>query len=813
MIMEREGKWISQNIVRLEDGRLVTGRGQFIADLSPFPNMHYATILRSPHAHARIKRIDTSKAEEMPGVVGVLTGKDVKEMSNPFPVIAKGKDYYALAVDKVRFVGEPVAVVVAKDRYVAEDALELIDVEYEQLPAVVCPEKAMAPDAPLLHEKSGTNVAIHRLLSYGKVDEAFEKAEIVVKERIVYPKVSPTPNETYGVISNYDPHTGLLSCWCNFHGPYSLHAVMTKALRLPSNKVRILVPSDVGGSFGVKIESYPYIVLIALASMKMGVPVKWIEDRLENLMASSSGTDRVAYVEMAAEKDGTLTGLRMKIMDNVGGYIRAPEPGCFLRPLANLTSAYRIKNVSMDAYAVVTNKSLTGPTRGYACQHLYFGIEKCVNRVADKLGIDPAELRRRNLIQPDQFPYTTPSGGVYDAGDYPKAFNLLMELSDYENLRKEQEEAKKAGRLMGIGIAVGIDPSVSNMGYIQVAMPYEKRSPDKMLSGCLQATTINIDHGGNVNVELSTAAHGQGHETVIAQVVADELGIKPFDINVVGGMDTGARAWSIAAGAYSSRFASVGPASAAMAARKLKEKMICIAAHLLKGEEGNVVMEKGNFYLKDNPEKKMSIRRVASAAHWNPQSLPEGMEPGLSATYFFNIPTTKSADEKDRINSSATYGFAADMAIVEIDPETYQVNLKKYITVHDAGTILHPGIVEGQVRGSVMHGVGSALYEELKYDENGQFMTATLADYVVPTANEIPEEMIMGHVETPSPLTVLGSKGIGEASSQTAPIAVTNAVEDALKQFGIKINTMPITPDFIWKQLKAKEKEESQGRV
>lgn len=800
-----KGRWIAQDIIRVEDGRLVRGQGQFIADLNPLPNIHHAAILRSPYPHARIIKIEREEAMNLAGVVTVLTGDEVKQMSDPFPVLArKDIDYYPVAVEKVRFVGEPVAVVVAKDRYVAEDALDLINVEYDPLPVVMCPEKAMAPDAPLLHEKAGTNVAVHRCLSYGDVDQAFREADVIVQERIVYPKVSPTPMETYGVISSYDPHTRLLSCWCNFHGPYSLHAVMTKALRLPSNKVRIIVPPDVGGSFGVKITSYPYIVLIGLAAIKAGVPVKWVEDRRENLLASSSGTDRVAYMELAARRDGIFTGLRMKIMDSVGGYIRAPEPGCLFRPLGNLTSAYGIKHVRMDGYAVVTNKSLTGPTRGYACQHLYFGIERCVDSMAQKLRMDPAELRLKNLIPPEQLPYTTPTGGIYDAGDYPRGFQLLLQRSEYQKLRREQERARKEGRLVGIGIGVGIDPSTSNMGYIQVALPAEKRSADRALSGCAQATTIHIDHGGNVNVELSTVSHGQGHETVIAQTVADEFGISPFDITVVGGMDTSARAWTIPSGAYSSRFASVGPASAAMAARKLKEKMIKIAAHLWETSEENVGMEKGYFYTKSTPQQKMPIRRVASAAHWNSQSLPEGMEPGLTCTYFFNILTTGAANSQDQVNSSATYGFTADMALVEIDPETFQVSIKKYFSFHDAGTILHPGIVEGQVRGSILHGVGSALYEELKYDDYGQLLTASLMDYLVPTAMEAPE-IVMDHMETPSPLTVLGSKGIGEASSQTGPVAVANAVEDALSPLGVKINTLPLSPKFIWQLVNEKK--------
>lgn len=794
----RPGKWVSSDMPRKEDARLLMGKGQFVADMSPLPNIHHAAILRSPHAHARIKKIDVNKAGAMPGVVDILTGEDVVKLSEPLPVHSQIRQkYYPCAVDKVRFVGEPVAVVIARDRYVAEDALDLIEVDYEPLPCVTDPEEALDASAPILHNESGTNVAVHRLFRYGDVDDVFGKADRVVRERLVFPKYSPTPMETYSIIANYDVAAESVTTWCGFHGPYSMHAVMSKALRVPSHKLRIIVPPDVGGSFGVKITMYPYIVLIALASKKAGVPVKWIEDRLESLLASSSGVDRVAYMELGTRNDGTFVALKMKFIDNVGAYIRAPEPGCLLRPLGNITSAYNIKDVEMEGYAVVTNKSLTGPTRGYACQHLYFCIERVVDQAARVLGIDPAEIRRRNLLQPEQLPYKTPSGGVYDAGNYPAAFAKTLELADYDKLRKLQQEAKSKGRYLGIGLAIGIDPSTSNMGYIQAARSAEERKKERPLSGCAQATTIYVDHGGNVCVELSSCAHGQGHETVAAQIVSDEYGLAPEDVVVAGGMDTNTRAWTISSGAYSSRFAAVGSSSVAMAARKLKKKMVQIAAHLMKTSPDKVEMQNGEFVCSGDPNRKVTLRAVASAAYWNTKSLPKGMEPGLTATYFYDIEGTDPVDENDRVNSSGAYGFTSDLAVVEINPETYQIRLIKYISVHDAGTILHPGIAEGQVMGSIMHGIGGALYEELKYNDDGQFLAGTFMDYLVPTAMEAPE-MVVDHVQTPSPLTALGAKGIGEASSQTAPVAVANAVEDALFELGVKITTLPLSSSFIW---------------
>jgi 2-furoyl-CoA dehydrogenase large subunit len=799
--MEKRDRWVSKNIERLEDDRLLRGRGQFIDDLKPFPNMYHAAILRSPHAHARIKNIGVEGALSMPEVVSVLTGQDVAGLSRPFIVTGpKDMEYYSCAIDKVRYVGEPVAVVVAKDRYSAEDALGLINVEYEPLPVVVDPEKALLPDAPVLHEQQGSNLVMDRVFTYGDVDGAFEKADVVVKERLLFPKYASYPNETYGVIANYDADSDTITAYCNFHGPYSMHPVMAMALNTPANKLRIIVPPDVGSSFGVKITSYPYVVLICLAAKKAGVPVKWTEDRMESLMASSSTVDRVAYVSIAAKKDGTFLGLDMDVLDNVGAYMRAPEPGCVLRYLGNLTGPYQIGAARMKARIAVTNKSLTGPIRGYACQHLYFGIERVVDRLAKELHMDPAEIRRKNLIMPDQFPYKTLSGGVYDAGNYPAAFEKLLEMGGYEALLKEREKARKEGRLFGIGLALGVDPSGSNMGYMQMALPAEARK--RPMSGSAQATTIQIDHGGAVTVELSTVCHGQGHETVVAQVVADELGVSPYGINVVGGMDTSLRSWTISTGTYSSRFATVSAASAALAARKLLEKMRTIAAHLLDAEPEDIVKEKESFALKGT-EKRLPFRAIAAAAHWDTQALPEGMEPGLSATYFFGA-TPATRGEGDQINSSVAYGFGADLAVVEVDPETFQVNILGYYSVHDAGTILHPAIVEGQVKGAALHGIGAALYEELMYDENGQFLNSTYADYICPGINETPK-MVTGHVETPSPLNVLGSKGIGEASSQTAPVVIANAVEDALEPLGMKIDRLPLSPHFLWSLKESKD--------
>ncbi|HZU05754.1 MAG TPA: xanthine dehydrogenase family protein molybdopterin-binding subunit [Chloroflexota bacterium] len=806
-------KWIGARVKRLEDPRLLTGRGTYIDDLRPVPNIHHAAILRSPHAHARILRVDVSKALAMPGVVGVLTPQDVLELSDPFPVgVEAPVKYYATATDKVRFVGEPVCVVVARDRYIAEDARELIEVEYEPLPAVVDPEKAMEPGAPLLHEHIGSNIACYRSLRYGDPDGAFARADVVVSQRQVFPKYGSTPMECYGVIATYDPISQEYTVWSNFQGPFSLHPVTARALRTPENKLRFIVPPDIGGGFGIKSSMFPYIALIALAARKTGVPVKWIEDRLEHLAASSSNTDRVSYMEVALTRDGTILGMRMKLIDNVGAYIRAPDPGCLFRPLGNQVGPYYFKDLAVEAYAVHTNKSLTGPNRGYGCQHLYFNIERLLDVAADRLGMDPAELRRKNLIPASAMPYTTPTGGIYDAGDYPATFERLLEMARYDELRREQARARAEGRLYGIGIALAVDPSVSNMGYVTIAFDRKVRQrPDyQPKSGAAETGTVIVDARGHVTCTLNTCPEGQGHETAVAQLIADELSIPIENVRVVADFDSGSRAWTIATGTYSSRFAAAGASAALLAARKVKAKMIEIAAHVLEAAPEDIVLADGVFSVRGAPERAVPFRRVAGIAHWNPNALPKGMEPGLQSTALWNFEHATAPDEYDRVNSSQLYGFVGEIVVVEVDRETGQIAIKNYFTMHDAGRILNPMIVEGQIWGAVLHGMAGALFEEMVYDENGAFLAGTFMDYLCPTAMEAPP-LTIGHVEYPTPASLTGAKGVGESSSETAPAAIANAVADALKPLGIEINSLPLTPSKIWALLRAAEARAGHG--
>jgi 2-furoyl-CoA dehydrogenase large subunit len=791
-----EQGWIGKSVKRVEDYRLLTGRGTYIDDHPPVANLFHAAIVRSPHAHTRIVGYDLAAALAMDGVVGAITGADVAKHTKPFSVgVTAPVHYYCAATDRARFVGEPVAVVVARNRYVAEDAADLVQVSYEPLPAVVDPERALEPDAPVLHEAVGSNLANNRRLVYGDPDRAFRDADVVIKERFRFPKYGSTPIETYGVIARWDALDGVCTVWSNFMGPFIMHPLTARVLGLPENKLRFIVPPDIGGSFGIKSLIYPYIALIALASKLTGVAVKWIEDRHEHLMASSTGTDRVAYRELAAKKDGTILGMRFKWFDNVGGYIRSPEPGCSFRPTGNFVGPYRFQNLEVDASTVMTNKCLTGPNRGYACGHLYFETEGMMDRLADKLGLDPVAVRRKNLIPASEMPYRTPSGGLYDSGDYPKAFDKALEIAKYAELRREQAKARAGGRYFGIGLALAVDPSVSNMGYVAIALDPQFRAKPEYLpkSGAVDSATVKVDPLGRVIAILGTTPQGQGHQTIVSQIVADELGLVPEDVTVVDEMDTFTRVWSISSGTYSSRFGSVGTSAVALAARKLKAKLVEYAAHLMDMPPEQLEFRGGAVRPKKGKGPSYSVKDLAGRAHWNTESLPEGMEPGLQATAVFGFTVAKAVDAEDRVNSSNTYGFIAEVMAVEVDPETAAIKILRYVTVHDAGTIINPMIAEGQIYGGALHGLGGALYEELAYDEDGQLLTGTFMDYLVPTASEAPTIEI-AHVVSPSPLTPLGSKGLGESSSMTAPAVIANAVSDALAPLGIRINELPMTP-------------------
>ncbi len=834
-------RWIGKSLPRVEDERLMRGAGRYIDDLDPFPGCKVAAIVRSPYAHARICRIDVETALRVSGVVGVITGADVRREMRPFPVgVPAPIEYYPMAIDKARFVGEPVAVVVADSRYIAEDAAELVHVEYDPLPAVMDVEAAIQQGSAVLHENVGSNVANHRIFSYGDWEKALQDAPHVISARFEFPKTNATPVETYGVIANYTPGTNEYTVWANFHGPFTLHTVMAQALKIGTHQLRLCVPADIGGSYGIKSAVYPYITLMALASKLLGCPARWIEDRLEHLKASSSGTDRVSYITGALDENGRVLALKLTQYDDVGAYIRAPEPATLYRTHGDTTGAYDIPALYMDNYAIMTNRLPTGLVRGYGGPQLYFTLERFMDIAAHRLGLDPAEIRQRNFIRPEQFPYRTLTGGLYDSGNYEAVLNKALELSGYRAFREEQQRALlhiqgtdqpvvgtinrgqeadqsamgtihrplQAGPMLGIGMAAVVEPSGSNMGYLGVAFTAEERARQLPKSGCTAAATVAIDALGGITVRIDTTPEGQGHETVAQQIVAEVLDVEPRSIRVIAEMDTATSPWSIASGSYSSRFAPAGSSAIYTAAMRVKAKLLCLAARQLQVPEVVLRLQAGRVYHGDT-DTGLSIRRLAGLTHWNPAELPGGVEPGVYETAYYTIPTVTPPDEKDRVNSSATYGFLVDVVKVQVDPETAEVKVLDYITVHDAGRLLNPKLAEGQILGGLAHGLGSALFEEMVYDEEGQLLNGSFMDYLCPTVGEMPAVSI-AHRETPSPLTPLGAKGLGEGNTMSVGAAIANAVADAL---GIEPTALPLSPARVWDLLQQRKESHETTRI
>jgi 2-furoyl-CoA dehydrogenase large subunit len=782
---------------RVEDTPLLTGHGRFLDDLDPLPGALAAAIVRSPHPHARIRGVDTGRALAAPGVAAVIGPADVEAGLRPFPLSVKAPmPYRAAATDRARFVGEPVAVVVATDRYLAEDAAELVDVDYETLPVVTGTEAALAPDAPRLHEDADSNVATDRTFSFGPVDEAFATADHVVGGDFSFPRYSSMPMECYSVVAGWQPDTdGLgpsVQAWANFHGPFSMVPVLAGALGLPVSRLRLHVPADIGGSFGIKAGIYPYVALIALASKHAGAPVRWTEDRIEHLLASSAGADRIMRFEAAVQADGTVTALRADLIDNVGAYLRPPEPSTLYRCFGNITGAYRIPAVSIRARAVVTNKMPTGLNRGFGGQQLYFGLERLMDQIAARTGLDPAELRRRNLVGADEFPYRTPSGGVYDSGQYRQAFDLALKNADYDALRARQEEVRAAGDYYGVGIAAVVDPSATNIGYVGLATPAESRARGLGKSGSTEHVRVSVDLTGVVTVLLGTVPQGQGHATVARQVVADRLGLPLEQVHPVVEMDTATTPWTVTSGSYSSRFAPLLTSALAEAADQIAGTLRQAAAVMLDTEAGHLELAEGSVRCRDEPDRAVPFRRAAGLVHWDPGALPDGVPASLYAEAAFTPPQAKAASPDDQINSSLCYGFVADVVACRIDRRTLAITIEKLSTVHDAGTILNPALLDGQVHGAIVHALGGALLEELSYASTGQPVAGTFMDYLCPTAVEASFPLVSDHVETPSPVTRLGAKGCGEGSSMSVPAALANAVADALAPLGLDLTTLPV---------------------
>jgi 2-furoyl-CoA dehydrogenase large subunit len=790
-----EGRWVGKPAGRFEDPALLRGEARFIDDLAPVAGLCYAAILRSPHGHAEITRLDTAAAEALSGVIGVLTGAEIASISKPMAnLVTRDIDFYPCAVEKVRYFGEPVAAVVAKSRYIAEDALDLIEASYKPLPAVVSIAAAIEEGAPLLHERLGSNMVQERTFRYGDPEAAFAEAHRVVTYEADYPRVNSTPMETYGVIAHYDPGAEGYTVWSNFQGPFALHPIMCEALRVRSDQLRLISAPSSGGSFGIKHGVFPYIVLMAVASRKFGVPVKWIEDRIEHLAGSSASSGRLTKIEGAFAEDGLLLGVRLDQTENVGAYLRVPEPAGQYRSHAAINGAYKVRNFFIRNRVAVTNQVPSGLNRGYGGPQFYYVLERLMDIAAGELGIDPAELRRRNLIPAGSFPYEGPAGAVLDSGDYGRALEMLLEKADYQALKAEYRKRKAEGRLCGIGIAVAVETSGSNMGYVSLALTHEQRAQSLPKSGAGAAARVTMDAGGAVTVHIDSVPQGQGHRTTVAQIVADELGVDPNIVRVVTALDTQDGLWSIASGNYSNRFSTTVASSVALAARRAADKLKRVAADELGVSPDQISLNGGYASSPGAQNKTVAVRRLASRLHWDSSNLPDGVDGPVSETVTFSPSALGAPDANDRLNSSIAYSFQCDLAAVEIDRNTGRLTIERYVTVHDVGTMLNPRLVEGQIHGGFVHGLGAAMSERVTYGADGSLLTVTFQDYMCPSAPEIPR-LGIGHISSPSPNTVHGSKGLGDGSSMVAPAALANAIADAT---GVRGLVPPFTAPRLW---------------
>jgi aerobic carbon-monoxide dehydrogenase large subunit len=765
-------RYVGATVRRKEDPRLITGKSTYVGDLHLAGTLHVAFV-RSQYAHANINNIDTSAAKDIPGVREVITGAEASAIVNPAnadsPIPSPGDtastdiSRFPLAVGRVRYVGEPIAAVVANTAQLARDAADTIMVDYDPLPAVTDMEKAVAEGAPQLYEDKPGNISASFEKLAGDIDAAFNDAPVTVKARIRSQRLSGVSMETRGVVAAPDPLSGGLTVWQSTQAPHNNRAELATALGMASSQIRVIAP-EVGGGFGVKIGDYPEDFLVAGLARQLGRPVQWIETRSEHMATTHHGRDQIAYMEAAADNDGTIRGLKMRVLHCAGGYDR----GSGIKNFTVLMSCgcYEIPAVDAKIDAVFTNTMAVSAYRGAGRPEAAYYIERVMDLIADETGIDPAEVRRKNFIPPEKFPYTTTAGERYDTGEYDKALTKALEISNYQDLLKEKEEATKEGRLLGIGMA----------SYVEICG-----------FGPNESASIRVDEDGAVRVFTGISPHGQGQETTFAQMVADRLGADFENIFVHHG-DTGNT--PIGNGTMGSRGLAVGGGAIMMSADKVFEKATRIAAHMLEASVDDIEMEDGKYRVKGSPDQSVTLAEIGAAAYSG--NMPEGLDHGLESTDYF------APDDE-------TFPFGTHIAVVEIDPDTGHVSLLKYFSVDDCGERISPQLVEGQVHGGLAQGIAQALYEELHYDEGGQILSGSLMDYAMPKADML-INFTTDQTVTSTPINPMGSKGIGEAATIGSTPAVANAVIDALSAYGITHMDVPMTSERVWSAIQDAKK-------
>jgi len=791
-------KYVGKPVKRTEDPRLIKGLAHYVDDIK-LPDTLHVAFVRSVYAHARIRSVDAAEALAMPGVVAVYTGQDVADNIGPVPCASalpglKIPDHRVLAKDKVYFVGHPIAAVVATDRYVARDAVDLVMVDYEDLP-VVTDVEAAAKGGTIIHDGFDDNIAYKMSSGEGDIDAAFSSAQHTLKQRILHRRLAPIAMEPRGVLARYFPGEEELTVWSSTQIPHLLRTQLALMIGIPENKLRVITP-EVGGGFGSKLNVYGEEALLGWISMQLAKPVKWIETRRENMQATIHGRGQVGDIEVAFSDDGTLTGLRYNVFADLGAYHQLLTPAIPTLTGLMLSGAYKIPAIQINITACFTNKMATDAYRGAGRPEATYVVERALDLVARELKIDPADVRRKNFPAANEFPFHTATGLDYDSGDYEAALDKAQSIADYAKLRADQQSARAEGRLIGIGISTYVE--ICALGPSQ-AMP----------AGGWESATVRIEPTGKVTVMTGASPHGQGQETSFAQIAADELGVDLNDVTVIHG-DTGIVQYGI--GTFGSRATAVGGTAVYVAIQKLKEKANKIAAHMLKADATRISFEGGKYSVSaaaaasagssepvmpvgeapagalPEPQTEgrtsLAIQEIALAAHIA-KDLPPDTEPGLSATYFFEP-------------KNFTFPFGTHIAVVEVDRETGDIKFLRYVAVDDCGKVINPLLVDGQIQGGIVQSIGQAMFEEVVYDEQGQLITGTLMDYALPRAGHIPN-FELDRTETPSPVNPLGVKGVGEAGTIGATPAIVGAIVDALAPFGVRHLDMPVKPEALWR--------------
>jgi aerobic carbon-monoxide dehydrogenase large subunit len=775
-VEEKQAPWLGQSIKRKEDDRFIQGRGHYVDDIS-LPGMLHMAILRSPYAHARINSIDPSAAQELPGVVAVVTGELLTQHNLAWMPTLSGDTQAVLATDKVRMQGQEVACVVAEDPYIAHDALELIDVDYELLPPVTSPQQALEEGAPVIRDdkegKDDNRVYHWEAGDKDATDRAFAQADRVVRLSTHYPRCHPAPLECCGCVADVDPASGKATIYMTSQAPHAHRTVFALVAGLPEQNIQIISP-DIGGGFGNKVPVYPGYVVATAASLLLGRPVKWTEDRTGNLISTGFARDFHMDGEIALTNDGKMLGVRVRMLSDQGYAYADAQPSKFRAGLFHIvTGSYDIPAAHVVTDGAYTNKAPGGVA--YRCSfrvtEASFLIERLVQNAAYELGIEPAELRRKNFIRPEQFPYTSATGFEYDSGDYERALDLALEKAGYSELREEQRRAREEGKLLGIGLA----------SFTEVVGAGPGRHYDILGIRMFDSAELRIHPTGKAILKLGVRSQGQGHETTFAQIVADELGIPPSDVTVQEG-DTDNTPYGL--GTYASRSTPTAGAATAVVSRKVRDKGKRIAAHLLEADPEDLEWERGRYYVKGSPDQGKTIQEISFAAYTD---LPEGEEAGLEAVNYYDPP-------------NMTYPFGTYVVAVEIDRGTGEWKVRKVVAVDDCGVRINPMIVEGQIMGGLTEGFGMAAMELITFDEEGNCLGSTFMDYLLPTSWETPS-FELGETVTPSPHHPIGAKGVGESATVGSPAAYVNAVVDALAHAGIRNLEMPVGPDKVWNAL------------